>query len=313
MLLHSRDELLFVLEDNWALVGWELQRAETNVELRKALRRAEGIRCRGLEIFCLDYRRETTFAQLQAARDWLQIVLGRLRQAQRDWEKCKNSVELAQSALNLESIGQKREVLCPSCEELETALARTYAKFSQLQIRLMRLQEVIRRREASFAQSQLLDFIESDRYASTPLNFANAMAGLPSIHWRQSMNRCQQFEDGSHERFTYRRFLIVTAVIKTSAKCADDAVERMRTRLVKAKSRDVVTLNGLAENWHFLRLAIRSVFEAERSEGEALPYRIFAEYQRRVRCQGPADILRAEREIITTPAYLKQRLRANRR
>ena len=105
-------------------------------------------------------------------------VFRELRKAQQSWERCKDSARLAQSALTIAYDAQKREALRPILEEMEIALARAYRKFSQLQLRLKGLQEAIRRREASFAQSQLLDFIRSDRYSSTPLHFANVLSYL---------------------------------------------------------------------------------------------------------------------------------------
>jgi hypothetical protein len=307
MLRHDRGELLFVLEENWALVGWELQQAETTLDLRKALQRIQGISCRSLEVFCLEYRRETTFPQLQAARERLLKVSGKLREAQRNWEKLKDSAEHAQLVLTMACDAQKREALRPIYEGMGIALAQAYTKFNQLQGRLMRLHNAIRRREASFAQSQLLDFIRSDRYASTPLSFANAMAGLPTIHWRQSMTRCASFKDGVPHGLTYSQFLHVNEVFKRTAAGPEEAVDRMKTHLYQAKGQDVIVLNALAENWHFLRCAIETVFQGERPPQEVLPYRIFAEYKLRFGCQSALDILLAEKEIITTPAYVKER------
>ncbi len=307
LLRRHRDELLFVLEENWALIGWELQQAETTSDLRATLRRIQGINCRSLEVFSLDYRRETNWRQLEAACKRLQKVFGKLREAQPNWQKSKDSAELAQSALIMGCDAQKREALLPICEETKIALSQAVAKLYQLQNRLKRLQEAIERREASFAQSELLDFTQSDRYASTPLSFANAMAGLPDIHWRQSMDRCLGFRNGAWHGLTYRRFQIVAEVTKHRAASAEEVIERMKTRLLQAKGQDVKPLNALAENWYFLRRAIEAVFPASRPPEEALPYRIFAEYQRRIASQAPLDRLLAEKEIITTPAYVKER------
>jgi hypothetical protein len=232
-LLRDRNDLLFVLEENWALIGWDLQQSESTQDLRAALGHIQGFSCRGLELFCLDYRRDST---LEGA----------------SWH-----------------------------------------------------------REAAFAQSELLDFILSDRYASTPLNFANAMAGLPAIHWRQSMGRCRGFH-GSHG-FTYKRFQIIAEVTRHRIASAGDAVNWMRGRLIQAKGSEVVALNALAVNWHFLRLAIERIFDLYPTANEALPYRIFAEFQRLFHCQSQLEVLQAEKEIITTPAYVKERRRINRR
>ncbi len=307
MLRRDRNELLFVLEQNWALVGWELLQAETPSAIRAAFRRIRGFNCRNLEVFRLAYRRETTFPKLQAVRKRLQKELGRLREAQRNWGKHRDSAELVKSALAMVHGAQKRKALRPICEKAEMTLAQAYTKLSQLQGLLTRLQKEIRSREASFAQSELLDFIRSDRYSSTPVHFANAMAGLPYIHWRQSMARCVRIKGTASEGLTYLQFLFVAKALKRPPACPEEAVDRMKTHLYQAKGKNVIVLNALAENWYFLWRAIEQVFQASRQPQEELPYRIFAEYQRRIASQAPLDRLLAEKEIITTPAYAKER------
>jgi hypothetical protein len=199
--------------------------------------------------------------------------------------------------------------LLPIRQGAETALAQAHKTLNQLQTRWGRLETALRQRGAAFAQSELLDFIRSDKYASTPLSFANAMAGLPMIHWRQSMDRCLSLEGGASSGLTYRLFLVVADVLKHPAASAEEAIELMKARLIQAKGQDVIPLNTLAENWHFLRNAIESVFKAEHQPKEALPYRIFAEYQRCSECHSSLDALLARREVITTPGFVKERRR----
>jgi len=311
MLRHARNELQFALEERWAHIGWELQRALSPVDIRAALGRIQGITCGSLEAFCLEYLRETTFHRLQATRTQFEEVSGKLREAHLNWTKYKETVRLAQLALRDASDEQTREKLRPFCQETEATLAQANRTLNQLQTRQNLLESALRQREASFAQSQLLDFIRSDRYSSTPMSFANAMAGLPLIHWRQSMDRCQKLKDGATNGVVYRRFQIVADVLMRSAANAEEAIEGMNARLIQAKGRDVATLNELAENWYFLRRAIESVFQAERPPKEALPYRVFAEYQRLMGCQSPLDVLLKEKKIIETPAYVKDRKRAS--
>jgi hypothetical protein len=309
MLARFRDELLFVLEENWALVGWELRQAENASDLRAAFLRIKNMNCRSMELFCLDYPRETTFTELEAARERLEDCSLKLREAHFECEKLGVSAEYAKSAVRVTSGAQKLEELRPICEERENALKEVETTLNQLQTRWNRLDSGVRQRGAAFAQSELMNFIRSDRHASTPLKFANAMAGLPTIHWRQSMLRCQSFQDGASHGLTYRQFQIVAETLKHSPINAEEAVQRMKARLLRANGQDVKRCNALAENWHFLRCAIEIVFCNSWPPEAQLPYRIFAEYQRRYSTQGPLDILSAEKEIITTPAYVKERLR----
>jgi hypothetical protein len=304
----TRNELLFVLEENWALIGWELQRAETPSNIRAALRCIDGSP-RRLEPFCLEYHREATFSQLQAARKRFQNASGKLSEAQANLEQCQERSERAQSAQRAIGNAPKSDELRLFCREAESSLALATNAVLQLQADRTRIEETVRQRAAWFAQSELLEFIRSDRYRSTPLRFANAMAGLPAIRWRQSMDRCRGLKDGASHGVTYARFLIVEATLKHPAANAEEAIERLETRLLQASDHDVFACNALAENWYFLRRAIESVLKSKHQPDEAIPYRIFAEYQRRFRVRSALDILLAEREVITTPAYLKERQR----
>jgi len=312
MLARIRDELLFVLEENWALVGWELRQAENASDLRTAFLRIKNVNCRSIELFCLNYPRETTFAKLEAAHKRLEECSLKLREAHFECEKLRVSAEYAKSAVRMTSSAQKCKELRPMCEETENALKMAETTVNQLRARWNRLDSAVRQRGASFAQSELLDFIRSDRYASSPLTFANAMAGLPAIHWRQSVDRCLRFQSRASHGLTYRQFQIVAETLTHPPTNAEEAVQRMKTRLLRAKGPDVKQCNALAENWYFLRCAIGTAFRELRPAENALPYRIFAEYQRLSSSRSPLDLLLAEREIIETPAYVKERLRIGR-
>jgi hypothetical protein len=308
-LRRSRDELQFVLEQNWALIGWELQQAENCSDIRAAFRRIEGIFCLRLEPFRLEYRHESTFPQMRTSCQRLQNAMRKLNEARSKWEKCKEANELAQAALKQVNNTPKSEDLSTICMETETAYECAHTTLIQLRDQVSQLEIVVQRHVASFAQSQLLDFIRSDRYASSPLNFANAMAGLPAVHWRQSMNRCLSFKYHAGHGIAYQQFRIVEAVFKGAKVSEGQAIDLMKMRLLRANARDVAPCNELAKNWYFLRCAIQSVFRIKDTPEAALSFRIFAEFQRRFHDQSTLDKLRAEQEIITTPQYLKERKR----
>jgi hypothetical protein len=83
----------------------------------------------------------------------------------------------------------------------------------------------------------------------------------------------------------------------------------MKARLIEAKGRDVIPLNALAENWYFLRSAIETVFKNGHPSKEALPYRIFTEYQKRSESHSVSDSWLAKKEVLASPAYVKERHR----
>jgi len=257
----------------------------------------------------MEYRGETTINQLQSERKRFQEFFLKLKEAQSNREKCKNSADLAQMTLSKTHGVHKCEELRTFCQETDTALTQANKTLDQLQSHREKLERALRQCEAAFAQAEIMKFIQSERYASTPINFANAMAGLPAITCRQSALRCAGFNNSSSHGLAYRQFLIVEKVFKYPATDVQEAVERMKEHLLKAKGREVEPLNALAENWYILRCAIEEVFQAERFPLEALPFRIIAEYQRRSESQSGLKTLRAASEVITTPAFVKERRR----
>jgi hypothetical protein len=295
--------------ENWALVGWELHRAETPADIRSALELIKGINCRHLDAFRREPTTATTARGLRKLRKQSAELSLQRRKAHYSWVKCKESAERARTAIRSAQGPQASEELRTIGAGLDADLEVARATLHELEIRSGAIASDIEHREAWFAQSELLRFIGSDRYASTPLNFANAMAGLPVITWRQSMERCNRFQDGASLGWNYRQFLIVADVAKHLAANPEEAIEQMKACLRQAKGADVEPCNPLAKNWYFLRCAMESVFKAEHPPKEALPYRIFAEYQRRLAHRSQTDTVLAEREVITTPAFVKERRR----
>jgi hypothetical protein len=66
--------------------------------------------------------------------------------------------------------------------------------------------------------------------------------------------------------------------------------------LLKAKGPDITLCKKLGEDWYFLRRAIETAFTQEPKAEEALPYRVLADYQRRIRSQDPIENLLARQE-----------------
>jgi hypothetical protein len=260
----------------------------------------------------MDYRRETTFSQLEASRKRFTTVFEKLKEAQSNWEKCRENASLARSAFENIADLRKREELKPICEETEAAFAEANRTLFQLQTRLAWMDRAVQQREASFSQTQLLEFIASDRYTSTPLTFANAMAGLPVIRWRQSIDRCLSLKDGAEPGLIYRQFLAVAEVLTQRESDSENPAELMKARILQAKRSDIKTFNPLAENWYFLRRAFEFVLNEIRPPEDQLPYRVFAEFQRRCGHQGALDVLLKEKEVLTTPAYVKERRESGR-
>ena len=108
------------------------------------------------------------------------------------------------------------------------ALAEAEQRRLQLEQKQRTLEARIAEEEAGFAQQELMRFILEGRYELTPLNLANAMAGLPYMAWRQSFKRCMAWECSFANSVMYREFKIISACLRSDLK-AQSLVERYTT------------------------------------------------------------------------------------
>jgi hypothetical protein len=282
-------ELAFVLEQKWALVGWPLQQANTLSDIREALNLITGIRSQRLVAFCRETIQESTSTSLRKTRKELIQARDKMRAAYEPFarDEAAQRVLRAISNPNAPSIALDLEDRS-EWEEQARIWARAKTSYDALQTDL-------EQEEAYFAQSELLAFINSRKYAFNPLSFASAMAGLPYISWRQSRDRCAEFEDQPLPGMNYRMFLIVERACAKPFSGAEEVIERIKAYLQQSQGADKEACQMLRDNWYFLRLAIPSAFAIEQDSTGDLPYRIFAEYQKRVENQSKLDMTLARK------------------
>src|ERR1035438_2335011 len=109
--------------------------------------------------------------------------------------------------------------------------------------------------------------------------------GMPHLSARVSCERCSGLKETFQAGLTYQMFQAVEVVFAHRPISVIEGLERMRAHLI-----DQIHIGELRRNWYFLKCAIGSTQPGEHPRG-ALPYRIFAEYQRRFQCQSQADVL----------------------
>ena len=205
--------LQFVLEQNWGLIGWELQQARTLADIRSALSLITGYNCPRLDVFRRSPTQRTTSTALRRLREEFAAALEKVRQDYTALRQCKESAErVSQAIANATDEESRRTVLA-----LEPALAKKHAEavaeWQASNLRIHELQEQLEQQEAHFAQSQLLDFLQSKRRRYTPLNLAMAMAGIPYLSARVSADRCTKLTPQVEPGHAYRMFQAVASVL----------------------------------------------------------------------------------------------------
>lgn len=231
-------------------------------------------------------RRELANAQAESRKTYAELV-----QSQESAERAFLAVASETDDETRTKVQSLRPGLAKRIHQASTALAACRERSSNLQSKLDQ-------QEAWFAQSQIGRFIHSGRCEITPLGVAMAMAGLPYLTARVSSERCAALKDNLQPGHTYKMFQAVEAVFAHPPQTVIERLEKMRAYLLEPRREKQVHIAALRENWYFLKAAIESIYRKGVHPSGAIPYRIFAEYQRRFECQSQADVLLAPRNHL---------------
>ena len=277
-------ELLGAFEYHWAEIGWELQRARTIAAVRKALQPIQNLRS-SVEAFLYEPTEKTSMKELRELRKMTAGLGVGLRKAIPEEREAAEQLERILGALKDNGPDDQLQHLC---EKRKRQHADASERVGELRSRLEASEQRVRRQEAYIAQSELLDFIGSKRYTLLPLSFANAMAGLPFISWRQSATRCGRTKAAQHFPLQYEMFQEVARTLARPPKTVEKAMEQAEKYLLTNKRQNQLSIQRLREEWYFFRVAIKKEY-ANKTERSALPFRVFAEYQRRTSTRSRYD------------------------
>ena len=289
----NRSSLLGAFEYHWAEIGRELQRARTIAAVRKALQPITNHRS-SVEVFLYKPTEKTSMKELRELRKATDGLSVALRKAIPEEREAAERLELVLGALKDNGPDDQLQRLC---EKRRRQHADVSERVQELRSRLEASEHRTRRQEAYIAQLELLDFIGSKRYTLSPLNFANAMAGLPFIGWRQSATRCRRTKAGQYFHFQYEMFQEVAHALARPPKTAEQAIEQAKKYLLTSKRQSQLSIKQLRDEWYFFQVAIETAYE-NKTERTALPYKVFAEYQRRTSARSRFDQVMQEEERL---------------
>lgn len=289
----ARNALLDLFGRFWAHIGWEISKTKNFQQLRAAFQPIPESSGR-LDFFV---RPSISKASIQTARS-TQKRLGRLIEQNRlgyeherilgeRLDRAKNALQQAKDeseAAYIDGIRQERE------QALQTfSTTREKLEQEERDLRNQMMNEL-----AYIAQNELLSFILSHRYTINPLNLANGTAGLPNMGWRQSMKRCQKLEKPLGPGFGYSTFKLIERVKNKSSK--RNFLTVLKAELRKQPKRNFAATE-MKKNWYYLQHATKEVLQQKMHPGK-IPYRIMAEYQRRMRSRSAVDFLFEEEEQL---------------
>ncbi len=286
-----RDDLVWLLSVAWPDIGWQLPKAKTPEELREALAPLKGHSSENLIIrFLRPTLVNATTREIRLARKAFGEAVERCRDAQTNHDICHQAAGVAESAMN------RAEPERPKV--LQSALLKGWGENSKArkeleaaQAALKTLGDQLMDKEAGFAQMELLDFIGKKKYARDPLGLANAMAGLPTMIWQVSHERCSKIEYAQWPTFPFRVFKEIESIWKrrdnypalSRAQLFRQEVEKMPKTVMavnpdtgkKFKQQNHLR-SHFADNARHLRLAIEEVEAQPATHPQRIPFLIAA-------------------------------------
>jgi hypothetical protein len=327
-LLSNRNNLVVLLENTWGDVGWNLRhRVQTHSDVRPAFQvwEKEPILPYPARALLRPSEQASDAEQLSALHDERQKILDSISDAEKTRLRCTDLLEKARRALNTVSEDQ-RILVEEHVSERRGNLERTETTYLSLRKRLKEVEEQIKNSHGYLAQAEVLKFCTKGKYAFNPLNTANAIAGLPHIGYRRSIDRCREWK--RIEGLPYRIFLILQCLCDrqsreiTLVQHVEDCLRgRSPSRCVQQKKvakgqrqRPLANFESMAEptsaqiesyaveqlqtKWYYLRRSIATALTAKNLLPEQVPYHITSEYFRRMAQPTNVDLLFEEDEQI---------------
>ncbi len=288
-----RDGLVWLLSEAWPDIGWQLPKAETPEELREALAPLKGHVDENLVArFLRPTLVSATTKEIRLTRKVFGKAVERCREAQAIHDVCHQTARVAESAMN------QAEPERPKA--LQSALIKGWGESSKARkeletarATLKTVEEELANKEAGFAQSELVDFISNKNYAHHPLGFANAMAGLPTMTWQSSRERCSKIAYAQWPTFPFRVFKEIESIWKRRDSFPGLSRVQLFQQEVEKMSKTVMAVNPetgkkfkqqshlrsyFADNARHLRLAIEEVETQPATHPNRVPFLISAAF-----------------------------------
>ena len=273
----------------WGELGWELKTARSPREVGAVLSSLTSLYP---FLFDLPFYQEVTSVSASAAD------LRKLRRRSRRTDKALRAVRshlenqrklVAEAQKALAQAGDRQEAMDVVTAELtarteklkkfESELRKIESKSESLGVELKNL-------EACYAETEVFKLLQSRNYRLTPKTFANAMAGLPYIGWRQSRKRCAKMPlrlipDSLYRVFEAVRYILNQAPHPLAENDPLKLFEKGIATLPKRGSYEYAQ-EHLLENWLHLKKALSKTWHSRFRTGE-LPHRITAAFNESIR------------------------------
>jgi hypothetical protein len=296
----DRDSLLFLLEVTWADVGGKLHAVKTADDVLAALQ-IWNERSDNSPVVKTLLRPASTAASaktLTEKRRRLRELIKLSREARERLEKCRQDLELADRALSLQLSERDKAAVEERRARRAEKFDRAEAEHNVAASREAKIEQQLREFETYFARTEFARFCKSKRYRLTPLNAANAIAGLPLMGWRQSVQRCMKSEAVGANGGAIQVFNTIKRIIDSCTRKSQLAKHAERW-LKTQKAAKSLGVSELRKEFYYLQSAIKTVLETKpQPRRRELPYAIAREYREHKNHASDVDKLFAEDEAL---------------
>ena len=299
----AREHLVWLFEQTWSDVGEHLPWIKKPADVLEAVRIWDNPNlATGSHYIAKSLFRPSS---IPATQNWLnatRLELGKLTEALRHaydtQEKRQRDLDTAQRALGDHLSEADKAKVLDQISRRGQKLSEAKTEYEVLQKKERALQDKLSDGEAGFARAEFVRFCRSNRYRLTPLNIANALAGLPYIGWRQSATRCRKHPSAGENGQSIQIFRTIEHIVRSCVR-RSDLIKHAETSLRDRKKKKSLGVTELRKKWYYLRWSIKTVLETEpRVSTRSLPFAITKEYWKRTNRPSNVDALFEEEERI---------------
>lgn len=304
-LLGARDAWAFLLEQCWPEIGWPLlsirDRRNSTIEDIQKIFEPVTLKPHNSGLAAHLYRESceiSTAVEVYRNRlhyGKLNVKIYQLQPKRDDQQRlCQEATVALQIATPAEigAIEDERTRRQERLLQLEAELKKLTDEFDALSNKL-------RGQEAYVSRSELLGFLLSRRRAVNPRNMANALAGLPTMKWRQSFARCALMPFGSDPSYEYQIVETISEIwSRRPSDFKEPPFEYFRAKLLGLPKTLGYTRRVIWENWSDMKMALQECWK-EGSNSASIPFVLSAAFLRlAMRQKNPAGRILAERDKL---------------
>lgn len=303
-LLGARNQWASLLEESWPEIGWPLQQVRdrstsTIDDVRKTFQPVKE-KPSNSGLANAFYRETVKIAKpTEVHRNRVRVgeLQAEIHHSQAKLTEIQRSILDAGEALKI-AAPEERNTVQEEISRRQQALLQVETDINRLTIERDALDKMSLDQEAYVYAFELLDFLHCGRYAVNPQSVANALAGLPTMRWRQSHVRCSRMPL-QQPRLHYQILGVILRLWKRRrGESKESLIEFFGAQLPKLPKKLGYMRDFLLESWRDLKLAIEECLNSKHEDGEA-PYVLTSIFMRNTRNQkSPLERMLAEQQKL---------------